>query len=159
MQKLTPFIWLEQDALGAAKHYKSVFGEDNVRMEGHDAFHDPWEHDVMIVSLTIFGVDFKLMAAGKHQEHNDMISFEIMCKDQVEVDLYWNGLIADGGAESQCGWCIDKFGVRWQIVPERYYELMSDPDSAKQNRVMEAMFKMKKLIVADLEAAAEETNG
>lgn len=155
MQKITPFLWYEKDAIGAARHYKSVFGEENVSIDGEDNFDDSFEQGVQVVSLTIFGVQFRLMAAGKHQEHNDMISFEVSCKDQAEVDTYWDALVADGGQESQCGWCIDKYGIRWQIIPARYYELMSDPDKERSGRAVQAMMGMKKLIVADLEAAAE----
>lgn len=78
-----------------------------------------------------------------------------MCEDQAEVDYYWEKLTADGGEESQCGWLKDKFGLSWQVVPKRFYELITDPDVGRRKRTMDAMFEMQKLIVADLEAAAD----
>ena len=77
------------------------------------------------------------------------------CKDQAEVDHFWNALIADGGKELACGWCKDRFGLPWQIVPQQFFQLLSGGDGAQAGRVMGAMMKMKKLVVADLEAAAK----
>jgi predicted 3-demethylubiquinone-9 3-methyltransferase (glyoxalase superfamily) len=91
---------------------------------------------------------------GEHNfDFNEAFSFVVNCKDQNEVDYYWNKLISDGGSESQCAWLKDKFGVSWQIVPTRLIELLGDPDPAKAQKVMMAMLQMKKIIIADLEVA------
>ena len=93
------------------------------------------------------------MNAGPHHQFNEAVSFYVDCKDQAEVDEYWNKLIADGGEESQCGWLKDKFGVSWQIIPKQLGELMGDPDPEKAQRTMQAMLQMQKIIVADLQKA------
>jgi predicted 3-demethylubiquinone-9 3-methyltransferase (glyoxalase superfamily) len=93
------------------------------------------------------------MNAGPLFKFNESISFMVDCKDQSEVDYYWNSLIADGGEESQCGWLKDKFGLSWQIIPEQLSRLMSDPNPVKSQRVMHAMLQMKKIDIAKLEEA------
>jgi len=155
MATLTPFVWLEKDALGSVRYYRSIFGEANVHIHGEEHFDETPSGPVQVITADLFGTTMRLMSAGPHQEYTDMISFEVLCADQAEVDRYWNGLIADGGKESQCGWCKDKFGISWQIVPKRFVELMSDPDPEKVGRVMQAMFQMQKLDVATLERAAQ----
>ena len=156
MSSLTPFLWYENDAIGVARYYKSIFGEENVTIEGDDSLDGTPSGSVQIVSLSIFGTKMRLMSAGPHDKFNESISFEISCKDQSEVDKYWGGLTADGGETGNCGWCKDKYGVSWQIVPVQLGQLMSNPDREKANKVMQAMLKMHKLVVADLEAASLE---
>ena len=91
--------------------------------------------------------------AGPQFKFNEAVSMFVSCEDQAEVDYFWNALTADGGEESMCSWCKDKFGLSWQIVPKQLGELMGDPDPEKSQRVMQAMLKMKKIIVADLQKA------
>jgi predicted 3-demethylubiquinone-9 3-methyltransferase (glyoxalase superfamily) len=91
--------------------------------------------------------------AGPQFKFNEAVSMFVNCEDQAEVDYFWNALTADGGKESMCSWCKDKFGLWWQIVPKQLGELMGDPDPVKSKRVMDAMLKMKKIIVADLQKA------
>ena len=93
------------------------------------------------------------MNAGPQFKFNEAVSMSVNCEDQAEVDYFWNALTADGGEESMCSWCKDKYGLSWQIVPKQLGELMGDPDPAKSKRVMDAMLKMKKIIVADLQKA------
>ena len=91
---------------------------------------------------------------GEHKfDFNEAFSFVVNCKNQEEVDYYWNKLTSDGGMESQCSWLKDKFGISWQIIPTRMIELLSDPDPVKSQKVMMAMLKMKKIIITDLEDA------
>lgn len=94
--------------------------------------------------------------AGPQFKFTEAISFVVDCEDQKEVDYYWEKLTADGGEESQCGWLKDKFGLSWQIVPRQLNELMADPDKEKADRVMQAMLKMKKIIIADLQKAYDQ---
>ena len=106
---------------------------------------------MQVVSFELDGQQFQAMNAGPLFKFNEAISFTVDCKDQAEVDYYWNSLIADGGEESQCGWLKDKFGLSWQIIPEQLTRLMSDPDPVKSQRVMHAMLHMKKIDIAKLQ--------
>ncbi len=152
MQKITPFLWFDKEALEAAKLYTSIFKESKIKSP--EVFEDTPSGTVQVVSIVLFGQEFTLMNAGPQFKFNESISFVVNCENQEEVDYYWNALTADGGEESQCGWLKDKFGLSWQIVPKQLNELMGDPDKAKAGRVMQAMLQMKKIIVSDLEKAS-----
>jgi predicted 3-demethylubiquinone-9 3-methyltransferase (glyoxalase superfamily) len=108
---------------------------------------------VVVVDFTLFGQRFQAMTAGPHHDFNDAISLVVECEDQAELDRYWNALLAGGGRPQACGWLIDRFGVRWQIVPAVMDEMMSDPDPARAKRVTDAMLTMVKLDIAALEKA------
>lgn len=159
MKKITTWLWFETQAEEAAKYYASVFRNTQlgevVRAPGGG---EPYtkEGQVLTAEITIEGQTFCLLNGGQHPEGkpNDAVSFQILCKDQAEVDEYWNKLAADGGKEVQCGWVKDKYGFAWQIVPEAFYRLIQDPDREKARRVTAAMMKMVKLDVAKLEEAA-----
>lgn len=125
------------------------------KINSPETFSDTPSGEIEIISIELAGQQFTLMSAGPEFKFTEAISFLIDCVDQVEVDYYWNALIADGGEESQCGWLKDKFGVSWQVVPRRLNELLADPDSEKAGRTMQAMLKMKKIVVDDLEKAYE----
>ena len=105
------------------------------------------------ITIELFGKEFVFLDIGPEFTFNEAISFVIDCEDQEEVDYYWNALTADGGVEVQCGWLKDKFGVSWQVVPKRFYDLVKMDKSGK---LMETMLEMKKLIIADLEKAVEK---
>ena len=105
------------------------------------------------VAFELDGQEFMGMNAGPQFKFNEAVSMSVNCEDQAEVDYFWNALTADGGEESMCSWCKDKYGLSWQIVPKQLGELMGDPDPEKSGRVMQAMLKMKKIIVADLKKA------
>ncbi|MFK0648925.1 VOC family protein [Dermacoccus sp. BD5] len=109
---------------------------------------------VMLEHVELDGHPFTLLNGGPVFPQTEAVSFQVSCADQDEVDHYWNGLTANGGSESPCGWCEDPFGVSWQIIPRRFTELMQTPDPAVVARVSQAMFSMTKLVVADLETAA-----
>jgi predicted 3-demethylubiquinone-9 3-methyltransferase (glyoxalase superfamily) len=108
----------------------------------------------MTVGFELEGQEFTAINAGPQFKFNESVSFVIDCKSQEEVDMYWNKLTANGGEESMCGWLKDKFGLSWQVTPTRLIELITDKDAKKSQRAMEAMMKMKKIIIADIEKAA-----
>lgn len=158
MQKITPCLWFETKAEEAANFYVSLFknskigkiaryDEASAKVSGQPA------GSVLTVEFELDGQKFLGLNGGPVFQFSPAISFIVDCKDQAEVDYYWNALSADPTFE-QCGWLKDKYGVAWQIVPKILNELLSDPDPAKAKRAMEAMLKMHKLDVAELEKAA-----
>lgn len=148
MKKITPFLWFDTQAEEAMKFYVSLFKNSKVNnvSRGPDG-------KVFTVSFELDGQEFMGFNAGPQYKFNEAISMYVNCEDQAEVDYFWNALIADGGEESMCSWCKDKFGLSWQIVPKQLGDLMGDPDPEKSQRVMQAILKMKKIIVADLQKA------
>lgn len=114
------------------------------------------EGEVILVEFTIAGQSYQALNGGPHDPFNDAISLSVRCKDQAEVDRYWEALTAGGGEPVQCGWLRDKYGLRWQIVPEVLMKLMKDPDTARSKRVMEAMVQMVKFDVAKLQEAYDQ---
>lgn len=148
MQKITPFLWFDGNAVEAMEFYLSVFKNSTKKaiMPGPDG-------SVMGVTFELEGLEFQGLNAGPMFRFNEAISFFVKSDTQEEIDYYWEKLTADGGAESMCGWLKDKFGLSWQIVPPILGKLLSDPDREKAGRVMQAMMQMKKIIIADLEKA------
>jgi predicted 3-demethylubiquinone-9 3-methyltransferase (glyoxalase superfamily) len=148
MKKITPFLWFDTEAEEAMNFYVSLFKNSKVNniSRGPDG-------RAFIVSFELDGQEFMGLNAGPQFKFNEAVSMYVDCADQTEVDHFWNALTADGGEESQCGWLKDKYGLSWQIVPRQLTELMGDPDSVKSQRVMDAMLKMQKIIVADLQKA------
>lgn len=161
MTAITPCIWLDDTAEAAADLYLSLFPNSRRIMTAHYP-DDPAAlgpnadkaGQVIIEKIDLDGQEFTLLNGGPMFPQTEAVSFEITCADQAEVDHFWDGFVADGGSESQCGWCKDRFGVSWQVVPRRFTELMSDPDPAVVARVSQAMYGMTRLVVSDLEAAA-----
>ena len=157
MQRITPFLWFNDNAEEAVKFYISIFKKSKI---GKIARYDEAGEkvagrpagSVMTIEFEIEGQDFIALNGGPHFKFNEAVSFVVSCKTQTEVDYYWNKLSA-GGKEVQCGWLKDKFGLSWQIVPTILGELMSDKDPVKSQRVMEAMLKMVKLDINKLKAA------
>jgi predicted 3-demethylubiquinone-9 3-methyltransferase (glyoxalase superfamily) len=139
-KQLYPCLWFDGNARTAADFYCSIF-------PGSKILHDSG----MVVNFELNGQLFMGLNGGPHFTFNEAVSFVIPCKDQAEIDHYWYKLIADGGQESMCGWCKDKFGLSWQVVPEILGQLMSDPEKAP--RVMQAFMKMKKFDIAALQNA------
>lgn len=148
MKKITPFLWFDTQAEDAMKFYVSLFKNSKV----HNISRGP-DGRAFIVSFELDGQEFMGLNAGPEFKFNEAVSMYVNCEDQAEVDYFWNALTADGGEESMCGWLKDKYGLSWQIVPKQLRELMGDPDPEKSQRVMGAMLKMKKIIVADLQNA------
>jgi predicted 3-demethylubiquinone-9 3-methyltransferase (glyoxalase superfamily) len=108
---------------------------------------------VKVVDFTLFGQRFQAMSAGPHHEFNDAISMVVLCDDQAELDRYWSALLVGGGKPQACGWLIDQFGLRWQVVPKRLDEMMREKDPARSKKVSDAFLKMVKLDIATLEKA------
>ncbi len=154
MQKITPFLWFDNNAEAAAQFYTSIFKNSkilNVSRYG-DAGPGP-KGAVMVVNFQLEGQQFTALNGGPLFKFSEAFSFVVNCETQKEIDEYWNKLTSGGGKESECGWLKDKFGFSWQIVPTALGKLMSDPKKA--NRVMQALLQMKKLDIAKLEAAGE----
>jgi predicted 3-demethylubiquinone-9 3-methyltransferase (glyoxalase superfamily) len=148
MTKITPFLWFDTQAEEAMNFYVSVFKNSKV----HNVSRGP-DGKAFTVSFELNGQEFMGLNAGPQFKFNEAVSFFVNCKDQAEVDYYWEKLTADGGEESMCGWLKDKYGLSWQIIPKALGELMGDPDPVKSQRVMQAMLQMQRIIVADLERA------
>jgi predicted 3-demethylubiquinone-9 3-methyltransferase (glyoxalase superfamily) len=159
MQKLTPFLWFDNQAEEAANLYTSIFKNSKVgtitrydeaaaQASGRSA------GSAMTVEFELEGQKFVGLNGGPIFKFTEAVSFAVSCETQEEVDYFWNKLTADGGAESQCGWLKDKFGLSWQIVPKILPELLKDKDAAKAHRVMKAMLQMKKIEIAKLKEAA-----
>jgi predicted 3-demethylubiquinone-9 3-methyltransferase (glyoxalase superfamily) len=155
MQKIKPCLWFDDQIEEAVKFYVSVFPRAKITTTSHYNDAGPQaKGKVLVMDFELDGQEFMGLNGGPIFKFTEAISFFVNCADQKEVDYYWNKLTANGGAESQCGWLKDKFGLSWQIVPEALGRYLGDKDSAKASRVMQAMLKMKKIIVADLDKAA-----
>jgi predicted 3-demethylubiquinone-9 3-methyltransferase (glyoxalase superfamily) len=153
-QNITPFLWFDGKAEEAMNLYTSLFPNSKIQtlkkwQEGSGFPSD----QVMMGTIEIDGLRVHMFDAGPQFKFNESVSFFVNCKNQQEVDKYWNKLTSDGGAESQCGWLKDKFGFSWQIVPNFLSEKLNGGEPKRLGQMMQAMMKMKKLIVADLEAA------
>ena len=156
MDKITPCLWFESNALEAAQFYTSVFSGGRI-IDVHRAVIDTpgkREGEVLLVTFELAGQSYQALNGGPHHSFNDAVSLSVSCEDQAEVDRLWVTLTADGGKPVQCGWLKDKYGLSWQIVPKRLVELISDPDRMRAKRAMQAMMGMVKIDVAALEAAA-----
>ena len=153
--KIYPHLWYAKDADEAAKLYASIFPDskvDSIATMGSESPSGP-PGSVKIVTFTLMGQRFQAMSAGPHHEFNDAISFVVLCDDQAELDRYWNALLANGGKAQACGWLMDRFGVRWQIIPSSLETMMAGGDAARSKRVTAALLKMVKLDIATLEKA------
>ncbi len=158
MQKITPFLWFKDQAEEAAKFYVSVFKNAKITHTSYYTEVGQEQHgqkpgSVMVVEFEIEGQQFQALNGGDSFTITPAISFVIDCKDQEEVDYYWDKLTADGGKEVQCGWLEDKFGVSWQVTPRILSDYMKDADKERAGRVMGAMMKMVKIDVQALQDA------
>jgi predicted 3-demethylubiquinone-9 3-methyltransferase (glyoxalase superfamily) len=156
MPKITPFLWYDKEAEEAANLYVSIFPNSKITEIAHYGGVGPGEPgSVMTVAFELDGNAFTAINGGPHFKLTEAVSFTIDCKDQAEVDYYWEKLTADGGEESQCGWLKDRYGLSWQVTPRRLIELTTNADPAVARRAMEAMLTMKKIDIAAIEAAAK----
>ena len=156
MQKITPFLWFENQAEEAANFYVSLFKHakiTGITRYGKGAPRP--EGSVMTVSFQIEGQEFVALNGGPHYQFSPATSFVINCETQDEVDHFWHNLSA-GGKPHQCGWLDDRFGVTWQIVPTILPKLLNDPDPEKSKRVMEAMLQLVKLDIDVLQKAYDQ---
>lgn len=154
MQKIVPFLWFDGQAEEAIKLYTSLFKNSKIISLKYWGEGSPFPKDhVMNGVFELEGQRYYAFDAGPQFKFTEAISFFVNCDTQEEIDHFWNGFIANGGQESMCGWLKDKFGLSWQIIPPVLGEMLNDSDREKAGRVMQAMFKMKKIIIADLEKA------
>jgi len=153
-QKITPFLWFDNQAEEAAQFYTSIFKNSKILTVSRygDAGPGP-KGSVMVVSFQLEGQQFTALNGGPRFKFSEAFSFVVNCENQQDIDHYWTKLTSNGGQESQCGWLKDKFGFSWQIVPTALGKLMSG-DPQKANRVMHALLQMKKLDIATLEEAS-----
>ena len=154
MQKISPFLWFDDNAEEAVKFYTSVFKNSKLdRITRYGEAGPGPQGAVMTLSFTLNGQDFVALNGGPVFRFSPAISFVIYCETQAEVDYYWEKL-SEGGEKGQCGWINrDKFGISWQVVPEVLMEMLADEDKEKVNRVMRAMLKMEKIDIRTLEQA------
>ncbi len=154
MQKITPFLWFDNNAEDAIKFYCSVFKNAKVIDERRygDAGPGP-KGSFMTGTFELEGQQFMALNAGPLFKFNEAISFFVNCETQEEVDYYWEKLISGGGQPSQCGWLKDKFGLSWQIIPATLGKMLNDKNPVKANNVMQAMLKMRKIDIKKLEEA------
>lgn len=153
---IAPCLWLDTQAEDAARFYCSVFPNSKITATSYYSEAGPRpKGSVLTVGFELNGQPFTALNGGPQFKFSEAVSFQIPCDSQDEVDHYWNGLLAGGGVEDMCGWLKDRYGLSWQVVPNRLIELITGSDSAKTKRVTEAMFKMRKLDIAALEAAAK----
>ncbi len=154
-QTIRPNLWFDTESEEAAAFYVSVFPSSRIVNVTHYPDNAPREAGmVMTVEFELDGQRFVAINGGPQFQFDEAVSFEISCADQDEVDRYWE-LLSDGGEEGPCGWCKDRYGLSWQVVPEGMDELFADPDTSRVDRAMQAMLGMSKLDIAELRAAAD----
>jgi 2-polyprenyl-6-hydroxyphenyl methylase/3-demethylubiquinone-9 3-methyltransferase len=156
-KKIAPCLWFDGNAEDAAGFYARTFPDSHI-----DAVHrSPADYsagkegDVLTVEFTILGMPFLGLNGGPHFSFDEAISFQIYTDDQAETDRYWRAITADGGSEGDCGWCKDRFGLSWQIVPRALMDALKSPDRASGKRAMNAMMQMKKIDIATIEATVK----
>jgi predicted 3-demethylubiquinone-9 3-methyltransferase (glyoxalase superfamily) len=160
MQKITTMLWFNTEAEEAANFYVSVFKNSKIKRilrndpEGASAPGAP-AGSVITAEFEIEGREFTALNGGPIFQFNESVSFVVSCETQKEVDYYWNTLTANGGAESQCGWLKDKYGLSWQITPRVLIDLINDKDPGRARRAFEAMLQMRKIDIKTIEDAAK----
>ena len=153
MPVITPSLWFNDDLEEAAEFYTSVFPNSSIGEFNRYTDAGPGTPgDVVSGTFVLDGQRFIGINGGPQFPFSEAVSFMVDCANQEEVDYYWDRLVA-GGEESQCGWCKDRFGLSWQIVPTRLFELLNDPDPARATAATKAMLGMRRIVIADLEDA------
>lgn len=142
IQKITPYLWFDNQAAEAAEFYCSVFKNSRVI-----------SHSPIVSEFELEGMQFVALNGGPQFAFTEAVSFLVECADQQEVDYFWDVFTSNGGEESRCGWCKDKYGLSWQIVPVRFLELLQTGTPEQQQKMMAAMHPMNKLLLVELEAA------
>ena len=148
MTSITPFLWFDNNAEEAIAFYSGLFPDAKTIEENRSP-----DGALFFATFELAGQRLMALNGGPHFHFTEAISLFVSVETQEEVDHYWDALTADGGEESQCGWLKDKYGLSWQIVPEALMRLQADPDREKAGRVQQAMLQMRKIVIADLEAA------
>lgn len=151
---ITPFLWFDDDAEQAIAFYTSLFPDSQLLSSTRWGEGGPVPAGtLMSATFRLAGRDYMALNGGPHYRLNEAFSLFVACKDQAEIDHWWQALLADGGQESRCGWLKDRFGVSWQIVPEELATLLADPDPVKAGRVGQALLRMQKIDLAALRRA------
>ncbi|WP_298119388.1 VOC family protein [Flavobacterium sp.] len=154
-QKITPCLWVDKDAKAVANYYLSIFKDGKLK-EYHN-YENPSEakeqggqdsFDTAVIEIG--NIELSILAAGPYFKFNEAVSMVVNCKDQAEVDYYWNALTANGGEEGSCGWCKDKYGLSWQVVPVEYFDLINSNDPKVREKAMKNTFKQKKIVLSEL---------
>lgn len=155
--KLTTCLWFDGNAREAANFYTSIFPDSSIADNWIAPTDTPGNRqgEEIVVNFKIFGHDFIALNGGPQFPHSEAVSFQIPCKDQSEIDHYWEILTKDGGQESQCGWLKDKFGVSWQVISAEMNHYLGGPDSAGAQRATQAMLGMRKIDLAAMKSAYE----
>src|ERR1700712_5911350 len=153
--KNTICLWYDGGAVEAANFYAKTFPDSAVGaiMRAPGDYPDGQQGDVLVVEFTVAGIPCMGLNGGPRFKHSEAFSFQIMTEDQAETDRLWNAIVGNGGEESQCGWCKDKWGLSWQVTPRALTAAMTDPDRAAAGRAFKAMMEMKKIDVAKIEPA------
>ena len=153
--KNTLCLWYDTDALDAATFYASIFPDSEVKAVHHAPadFPSGKEGDVLTVEFSVLGIPCVGLNGGKAFKQTEAFSFQIATDDQEETDRLWNAIVGNGGQESACGWCKDKWGLNWQITPRVLTEAFTSPDKGVAKRAFEAMMEMRKIDIAKIEAA------
>jgi predicted 3-demethylubiquinone-9 3-methyltransferase (glyoxalase superfamily) len=153
--KNTICLWYNGDAEAAARFYAETFPDSSVDAVHHAPgdFPSGKKGDVLTVQFTVMGIPCLGLNGGPAFQHNEAFSFQVATEDQAETDRYWNAIVGNGGQESACGWCKDKWGLSWQITPVALIEAITDPDPEAAKRAFEAMMEMTKIDIAKIEAA------
>jgi predicted 3-demethylubiquinone-9 3-methyltransferase (glyoxalase superfamily) len=153
-QKITPYLWFNDNAEEAVNFYVSLFGDSKILEVARYPEGAPRpKGTVMNMAFQLAGQRFIALNGGPHHQLNEAFSLFVDCDNQQEVDSLWEKLTSGGGSPSQCGWLKDRFGLSWQIIPSALVQLMSDPDPEKSQRVVQAMFTMQKIDIATLKRA------
>jgi predicted 3-demethylubiquinone-9 3-methyltransferase (glyoxalase superfamily) len=154
-KKNTICLWYDGTALDAARFYAETFPDSAVGavMRAPGDYPDGKQGDILTVEFTVAGIPCIGLNGGPQFKHNEAFSFQIATDDQAETDRLWNAIVGNGGQESACGWCKDKWGLNWQITPRALIDAISDPDRAAAKRAFEAMMNMRKIDIAAIEAA------
>ena len=157
--KIAPCLWFNKNAEEAAKFYAATFPDSRVIAVHKSPADYPGGKagDVLTVDFTVLGQQFMGLNGGSEFKFDEAVSFQVFTDTQDETDRYWNAIVKSGGQESECGWCKDKFGLSWQIVPRALIAAMNDPDTAAAKRAMDAMMTMKKIDIATIEEARRGT--
>lgn len=153
--KNTVCLWYDNDAEGAAQFYAATFPDSSVDAVHHAPGDYPSgeKGDVLTVRFTVLGVACLGLNGGPQFRHNESFSFQVATEDQAETDRYWNAIVGNGGEESDCGWCRDKWGISWQITPIALVNALASPDRNAAGRAFDAMMTMRKIDIAAIEAA------
>ena len=155
MPQIIPNLWFDDQALEAAEFYVSIFPNSKIKHVSHYTEAGPGKAgSVLTVDFALDGQDVTAINGGPQFTFDEAISLLIDCGDQAEIDYYWEKLTADGGEESVCGWLKDKYGLSWQVSPNKVFVELEERDPAAYDRAVQAMFKMRKLDIAALQAAA-----